>query len=1002
MPTDYDKIREDNIREYGEGTRHLSFLGRLYTDRTHFVFELLQNAEDAGATRILFNLFDDRLEVTHDGRLFNERDVRGVCGVGEGTKAEDLTQIGKFGIGFKSVYAYTATPEIHSAGECFTIKHYVRPYAVPPKKAGNSWTTLFVFPFNAEEITPETACQEIGDRLQNLSARTLLFLREINEIEYKLPNSTGGAYLREEIKRGSARQVSVIGHNNGQEEEENWLVFERPVAVPGNSKEVRVEVSFLLESEDDSEQKKERIIKIKSSPLVVYFPTEKETRFGFLVQGPYRTTPSRDNIPKDDDWNKTLINETSRLLEESLREIKNLDLLTVSFLEALPIKRDDFSETSMFYPIFHSVRESLKKEDLLPSADGFYVSAKNSKISRVAELRSLISQQQLQQLFQSQDPIKWLTGEITQDRTPDLRIYLLNELKIEEVTPEGFARGISGPFLHKQSDEWMIALYTYFGPLKALWRPGYDRNPWGTAGPLRSKNIIRLENGTQVPPFRSDGSPNAYLVDTTDTKTSLPHVKIAISQNEDAFSFLKQLGIPELDLVAEVIENVLPKYSDDPSKINNHEHRHDMSKIVKAYATDSREKKSRLREQLLETPFVRMKQNIDALATYRCPGEIYFSSNYLEQYFLGDEKIAFVFTGYSPTEIELLKELGVADSIRVVRKKPNKQGFVIIKDCHGCHERGLLGFDPDIHIDGLENALASPTLEKSQFIWNSIAVLHSDCIRGTIESSSRQYYEGSKKNDFISVFGKLLIETSWLPDIHGFFKKPGDLTLYDLPITFVRDERLAQQLGMKLDVVAKLAVEAGVSAADIDLVRGHPEEFKKWKASLVPNLERPPFPTRSVVDTERRMEHLGEQLSNAPEKEYEKRERSIRTTNGAIDPTTWLRNQYTNKADQMVCQICKEEMPFRKRDGAHYFEKKEVLSKKYLPKEHEAQYLALCPLCAAKYDEFVKTDDQIMVELMHVIVNSDNCEIPISLGDEKTSIRFVETHYHDLKAIIDQ
>ena len=61
----------------------------------------------------------------------------------------------------------------------------------------------------------------------------------------------------------------------------------------------------------------------------------------------------------------------------------------------------------------------------------------------------------------------------------------------------------------------------------------------------------------------------------------------------------------------------------------------------------------------------------------------------------------------------------------------------------------------------------------------------------------------------------------------------------------------------------------------------------------------------------------------------------------------------------MVCQICKEEMPFRKRDGAHYFEKKEVLSIKFLPKEHEAQYLALCPLCAAKYDEFVKTNDEV-------------------------------------------
>lgn len=123
--SNYAAIRAANIEEYGRGTRHLAFLGRLYTDRTHFIYELLQNAEDAGATTVRFNLYPTRLEVEHDGRPFNEQDVRGVCGVGEGTKAEDLTKIGKFGIGFKSVYAYTTSPEIHSGDEHFRICDYV-------------------------------------------------------------------------------------------------------------------------------------------------------------------------------------------------------------------------------------------------------------------------------------------------------------------------------------------------------------------------------------------------------------------------------------------------------------------------------------------------------------------------------------------------------------------------------------------------------------------------------------------------------------------------------------------------------------------------------------------------------------------------------------------------------------------------------------------------------------------------------------------------------------
>ena len=43
MTSDYARILQDNVREYGEGTRHLDFLQRLYADRTHFIFELLQN-----------------------------------------------------------------------------------------------------------------------------------------------------------------------------------------------------------------------------------------------------------------------------------------------------------------------------------------------------------------------------------------------------------------------------------------------------------------------------------------------------------------------------------------------------------------------------------------------------------------------------------------------------------------------------------------------------------------------------------------------------------------------------------------------------------------------------------------------------------------------------------------------------------------------------------------------------------------------------------------------
>ena len=132
MPADYDEIRAENVARYGWDTAVLELLGQLYSERTHFIFELIQNAEDAGATDLTFTLFADRLEVRHDGRDFTVADVRAICGVGQGTKTADLTQIGEFGIGFKAVYAYTDSPRIHSGAENFRIENYVRPYPAEP------------------------------------------------------------------------------------------------------------------------------------------------------------------------------------------------------------------------------------------------------------------------------------------------------------------------------------------------------------------------------------------------------------------------------------------------------------------------------------------------------------------------------------------------------------------------------------------------------------------------------------------------------------------------------------------------------------------------------------------------------------------------------------------------------------------------------------------------------------------------------------------------------
>jgi hypothetical protein len=205
---------------------------------------------------------------------------------------------------------------------------------------------------------------------------------------------------------------------------------------------------------------------------------------------------------------------------------------------------------------------------------------------------------------------------------------------------------------------------------------------------------------------------------------------------------------------------------------------------------------------------------------------------------------------------------------------------------------------------------------------------------------------------------------------------------------------------MKKDKRAELAEEFGISVKFLDWAMQHPEEAKKVLEKNNVGNSKPPFPSRPVKNPTHREEKVIEQYGNAPKRKYEQREKSDRIRRGKIDPSTWLINQYTNDDRQMICQICEEEMPFRKRNGDYYFEAVELLSKDYLSKEYEAQFLALCPLCSAMYKEFIKPVKEEMENLKQEILGTNKPIIPIKFGELTGTLRFVETHFNDLKVIL--
>src|SRR6266567_7447921 len=119
--------------DFDEGIRHSTV--EKYPDPVHFVYELLQNAEDQGATEAHFQLFADHLVFCHNGSSFTRQDVENITGIGNTNKLQEANKIGRFGMGFKSVFAITERPEIYTEVEgkpfAFAVEHLVVPIAIP-------------------------------------------------------------------------------------------------------------------------------------------------------------------------------------------------------------------------------------------------------------------------------------------------------------------------------------------------------------------------------------------------------------------------------------------------------------------------------------------------------------------------------------------------------------------------------------------------------------------------------------------------------------------------------------------------------------------------------------------------------------------------------------------------------------------------------------------------------------------------------------------------------
>ena len=521
--------------------RALERIIQLYTDKSHFVYELLQNAEDAGASRIKFEQYEDRLVVLHDGHPFSMDNLQRLCDIGKSDKTDDLNQIGEFGVGFKSVFGICETVRLYShpskadqdAGYhqfAVEIKDFTHPVDIDDQEVDFGYTTKFVFPYSvgftfSGFTTVEKLNEVLSKRLQNLGITTLLFMKNLQSIDYKidLPKlKTNGSYVLDKVTvNDHCSLVSAIGETGAKKENEeiSYLVFSRTVT--GIQAGRTIDIAFAVTVGEKGEY---TFISAKTPYISVYFPTETESKLKFIVQGPYRTTPNRSSVPADDKDNIDLAEQTASLLRDSVIELGDSGKLNFSFLNILPVDSEVFYSAPLFECMFSETEDMMMEEALLLCKDGTYATADSVKIARGSDFAEVLSEELLTELLDDGTEYHWLPTFLTETNKTYKTLYdfLTDVLDIEVIRPENLRNAFNNnrAFLPRRDEEWLVKFYNMYDSVGGA----FEKKRGGSN--MLTAEIIKTSKGTFIAPYRkSDGTEqNAFYYRGYENASYLPNI----------------------------------------------------------------------------------------------------------------------------------------------------------------------------------------------------------------------------------------------------------------------------------------------------------------------------------------------------------------------------------------------------------------------------------------------------------------------------------------------
>ena len=371
--------------------------------------EIIQNADDAGASTICFDIGKKSLHVWNNakfescgleharcdwendlksGRRKKACDFHAISTVGSGNKYGDPALIGRFGIGFVSVYQITDTPIIRSLNMQLELNPLLEENTITPiaKIDGSELELPWAYDENSavrDALSASAISASDLDALENDLIRVaddcLLFLRKLEEIEVR----------REDKVVKSAERQSLGGNrirlrHLPEASEDDWYVISADAATaaePLRKKYLQIEklgrqtglqIAFPLNAGEHTQ-----------GQIFAYLPTEQQSPLPCHINADFFPEQNRKALVLSGEqheryWNEMLLGVAAEEIANHLIELR--DVLKPEQLWHLIGKAFDQKTSPHFGVFWDEISSTTIGEPIVWTTDRQWTEVENCRI----------------------------------------------------------------------------------------------------------------------------------------------------------------------------------------------------------------------------------------------------------------------------------------------------------------------------------------------------------------------------------------------------------------------------------------------------------------------------------------------------------------------------------------------------------------------------------------------------------------------------------------------